>query len=94
MYLSEMLEHAVTKEENGTYKINDIELHSDKCGVDISIAWGTGLNLGYYPIIQVDDEEGNMILWKEGTENPSDWHRWMEEILEDYLGADDWWFIR
>ena len=94
MFLSEMLEQAV-KTENGQYKINDLEIHSDKCNVDIYIGWHTpSVNIGYYPIVQVDDDEGDMILWKEGTEISADWYRWLEETLEDYLNADDWWFIR
>ena len=93
MYLSEMLEHAV-RTESGTYWINDIELHSDKCGVDIGIWWNVMcFNVGTYPIVQVDDNEGNMILWREGLEDSGVWYRWLEEILEDYLGYDDWWFL-
>ena len=90
MYLSKMLEEAV-KNKNGRYMIDDLELHSDKYGVDVAIFWNTlCFNVGIYPIIQVDDDNGNTILWKSGSEDPRDWYRWMEEILEDYLDADDW----
>ncbi len=93
MFLTEMLINAV-KKENGKWKINDIDLHSDNLGVDVSIFWhSAAYNVGFYPIIQVDDEEGNMVLWDSGPENSSDWYRWMEETLEDYLGADDWWLV-
>ena len=63
-------------------------------GIDVYIGWHTAtFNVGFYPIIQVDDSDGNMILWKEGHENKSSWHTWIMETLEEYTVADDWWYL-
>lgn len=95
MWLMELIEADAVKKENGKTIINNLEVHSDKEGVDIYIGWHTPcFNDGYYPIVQVDDDEGNMVLHKEGPENSSDWYGWIEETLKNYLSSDDWWHIR
>ena len=91
--LMELVEEKIRK-ENGIWYLDDVDVHSDKAGVDVSV-WFSSLcfNVGYYPIIQVDDNEGNMIDWKSGPEDSSIWLFWIAEILEDYLDIDDWWYI-
>ena len=92
-YLNEMVKHAVGN-VNDTYHLDDLEIHSDIYGVDIYISWHTpAFNVGFYPIIQVDDNDGNMILWKEGYEDKSSWYTWIMKTLEEYAMADDWWYL-
>ena len=93
MYLMELIENEIT--EIGAWNIDDVELHSDKCGVDVYIGWHTpSTNLDYYPIVQVNDDDGNIIKWKEGPENDDKWLGWIEEVLAEYNETDDWWYIR
>ena len=94
-YLSELIEDAI-KNVDGVYHIDDLEIHSDTYGIDVYIGWHTpAFNVGFYPIIQVDDNDGNMILWKEGYEDKSSWYAWIMEILEEYadIKVDDWWYL-
>lgn len=43
-------------------------------GYDVSLFWHEpSLNLGWYPILQVDTDE-KTVFWGEGTENPDYWY--------------------
>lgn len=94
MFLMEIIENAILNTDN-TWHITDLDLHSDKYGVDVYLFWhNPSSNLSWYPIIQIEDDEGNMIKWKEGPENSLRWLNWIEEMLEEYGEEDDWWYIR
>ena len=89
MRLVEMIEEYMDREIKG-----DLDLHSDEYGVDISIFWASPtINLSWYPIIQVDDDDGNVILHREGPENPGRWLLWMLDTLKNYHDGDDWWYV-
>lgn len=96
MFLMEIIENAILNADN-TWHITDLDLHSNTCGIDVYLFWhdsSCSLNLNWYPIIQIEDDEGNMIKWKEGPENSLRWLNWIEEMLKEYSEADDWWYIR
>ena len=94
MYLMEIIESDIIKEDN-TWHITDLDLHSDTCNIDVYLFWhNPSSNLNWYPIIQIEDGEGNIVKWREGPENSLRWMNWIEEILEEYCEADDWWYIR
>lgn len=53
---------------------------------DVSLFWSEpSLNLGWYPILQVDTDE-KTVFWGEGTENPGYWYdlavRAIEKLCE------------
>lgn len=59
----------------------EIELSSDD-GISFYLWWHTpSLNLNYYPIVQVSDN-GEEIFWREGTENPDNWYRVVDQAIE------------
>ena len=71
MYLMEIIEVNILKEDN-TWNIIDLDLHSNKCGADMHLFWhNPSINLNWYPIVQVEDDEGNILKWKEGPESSS-----------------------
>ena len=93
MYLMELIENDFLKSDN-TWGIDDIDLHSDKCNTDVYIYWNTlSINLKWYPIIQVCNDEGNILIWEEGPENSFFWLDWIEGILKEYCNIDDWWYL-
>ena len=85
MFLTEMIEEYMDRETK-----EDLDLHSDEYRVDICIFW----HESWYPIIQVDDDHGNIILHREGPENPERWLSWMLEVLKPWRDdSDDWWYL-
>lgn len=94
MTLFEILEADLVVREEGRIVINDLELHSESEGVDVYIFWYTpGDSACFYPIVQINDDEGNLILNKTCYEG-GDWLSWLTEKLQDYLGSEDWFHIR
>ena len=90
MQLMEMIEANILNEDN-TWHIDDLDLHSDECGVDVHLFWhDPSFNLNWYPIIQIDNDDGDIVKWKEGPENSSMWMSWIDEMLEEYSDVDDW----
>lgn len=97
MKIMEIIEADLIIKENGLTTIHDLELHSEFEGVDVYIGWENILNCGIFPIIQIDDDEGNMIFYREGYENYENKEclfEWFEEMLQNYSNSDDWWHIR
>lgn len=99
MKLLDIIESDLIKtiDENGKRKfaLNDLELHSDSEKRDVYIFWHKpSINLSFYPILQVNDDEGNTVLWGEADENKESWMKWLKEKLKDYTESDDWWYIK
>ena len=88
MYLMELVESKICKKNEIWNVPKDMELTSEKA--DIYIWFERVLNCDYFPIIQVDDAEGNMILHREGPENRDHWIEWIRETLNEYTGDDSW----
>ena len=65
-----------------------IDLTLECEGYTVSFYWHEpSLNLAYYPICQIDTRE-DILLHREGGENPMGWDSWTEEIgdkLEELL---------
>ncbi len=93
MYIKELIEKKIYKTDDYSWHIEDVDLISDKTEMEIMIWWVQPYwNLDWYPIIQIDDSEGNMILHREGPENRELWIDWINETLKDYEDPDEWWY--
>ena len=92
MYLKELIKAEVYEAE-GLLHIEDIDLINEQTGTEIMIWWvQPHWGLDWYPIIQIDDSEGNMVLHREGPENMELWINWINETLKDYEDPDEWWY--
>ena len=95
MTIMELVEASI-KKENGSIIIDDLEIHSDAEKSDVYVMWSTPCgNCWYYPIIQIDDDDGNIILHRTGPDGYDLWLPWIESVFAEmgYLNSDDWWYI-
>lgn len=73
----------------------DLDLTSWKANADVYIFWHTpGLNVSWYPLVQIDDGEGNMIKHREFGENPDYWVDNICDLITECCGdVDDWFYV-
>ena len=68
---------------------DDITLITPEDDLSFYLWWHSpSLNLGWYPIVQVDDGDKG-IFWREGTENPDNWYRVIDQAIDKIIQAYD-----
>ena len=68
---------------------DEITLTTPEDDFSFNLWWHSpSLNLGWYPIVQVDDSD-DVIFWGEGTENPDNWYRVVDEAIDKIIQTYD-----
>jgi len=68
---------------------DDITLTTPEDDFSFNLWWSSpSLNLNWYPIVQVDDSD-DVIFWREGTENPDNWYRVIDQAIDKIIQVYD-----
>ena len=68
---------------------DDITLITPEDDLSFYLWWSApSLNLNWYPIVQVNDDTG-IIFNREGTENPDNWYRVIDQAIDKIIQAYD-----